>query len=148
MKIFIDADGCPVVKIALEIAKLFSLKTIIVADTSHNFDNYNANQIITVSKGSDSADFRIVNMINENDIVITQDYGLAAMCLAKKANVINQNGLIYTEDNIDMLLGQRHIGKKIRNSGGRMKGPSKRTRQQDINFETNLKQVIKNALEK
>ncbi len=148
MKIFIDADGCPVVKNTLKLSKLFSIETIIVADTAHNFDSYDADQIITVSKGSDSADFRIVNMISKNDIVITQDYGLAAMCLAKKANVINQNGLIYTEDNIDTLLVQRHIGKKIRNSGGRMKGPSKRTHQQDITFETNLKQVIKNALEK
>ena len=141
MKILIDADGCPVVKISVEIAEQYSIPAIIICDTSHEiFSDYA--EIITVGKGADSADFKLVNMTGENDIVVTQDYGLAAMCLAKKAHVLSQNGLIYTADNIDSLLLSRHTAKKIRNAGGRLKGNPKRTKQQDKDFETALISII------
>lgn len=80
----------------------------------------------TVSKGADSADFALVNMVQHSDIVITQDYGLAAMCLARNDVPISQNGIIFSDDNIDALLFARHTAKKVRNSGGRIKGASKR----------------------
>ena len=141
MKILIDADGCPVVRIAIDIAKKNNIPVTLICDTAHEFSDDYA-QVIIVDKGADSADFRLANLANANDIVITQDYGLAAMCLSKRAVVINQNGLIYTNDNIDSLLLSRHIAKKIRNSGGRLKGPSKRTRQQDREFEKCLISLI------
>ena len=137
MKILIDADGCPVVKSAVSIAKKHGIPITIVCDTSHEFSSDYA-QIVNGDKGADSADFKLVNMAEYGDIVITQDYGLAAMCLAKSAKVLNQNGMIYTNDNIDALLLSRHTAKKIRNSGGRLKGPSKRTKQQDKDFESAL----------
>ena len=120
--IVIDADGCPVMNLTLDIAQRFGVKCCVVADTSHSFDFSDKAEIITVSKGADSADFRIVNLIKNGDIVITQDYGLAAMCLAKTDCVLNQNGLIYSQNNIDSLLAQRHISKKIRRAGGQNKG--------------------------
>lgn len=137
MKILIDADGCPVTKIALSLAKEREIPVVIVCDTAHEFNDSYA-EIIVVDKGADSADFKLVNLANSGDVVITQDYGLAAMCLSKCANVLNQNGLVYTSDNIDSLLLSRHTAKKIRNSGGRLKGPSKRTKQQDEDFKKAL----------
>ena len=105
---------------------------------SHEFSCKYAN-VITVGKGQRAgADFKLVNMTKNNDIVITQDYGLAAMCLAKKCKVIDQNGMIYSDSNIDALLLSRHTAKKIRNAGGRIKGNPKRTKQQDIDFEKAL----------
>ena len=141
--IVIDADGCPVVNLTLDIAQRFGVKCCVVADTSHSFDFGDKAEIITVSKGADSADFRIVNLIKSGDIVITQDYGLAAMCLAKTDCVLNQNGLIYSQNNIDSLLAQRHISKKIRRAGGRTKGPAKRTDEQDEKFSKALISILK-----
>lgn len=141
MRILIDADGCPVVRIAVDCAKHHGLEAIIVCDCAHQFDIPGV-QTITVTKGADSADFRIVNLISAGDIAITQDYGLAAMCLARKAKVLNQNGLVYDDSNIDSLLFARHTARKIRNSGGRLKGPSKRTKEQDQAFLQALETLI------
>lgn len=140
-KIIIDADGCPVVRIAAGVAKELSVRCVIVCDNAHYFD-IDGTETVVVSQGADSADFYIVNHIGRGDIVITQDYGLAAMCLAKNAAVINQDGRIYTDANIDGLLAKRAVGKKLRRAGGRTKGPPKRTKEQDARFENTLRQLL------
>lgn len=141
MRIFIDADGCPVVDIAVRTGKKYCIECTVICDTSHSIQRNDAETII-VDKGADSADFRLVNLISEGDIAITQDYGLAAMCLSKKAIVLNQDGRQYTKDNISGLLEFRAVSSKIRRSGGRTKGLSKRTIQQDRDFEKALTEMI------
>ena len=91
-------------------------------------------QTLYVEKGSDSADLRIANLAGKGDIVLTQDYGLAALALARGAKALNQNGLIFTADNIDALLLSRHTAARIRRGGGRLKGPPKRTPDMDDAF--------------
>lgn len=142
MKIFIDGDGCPVIDITIKVAKENKIECILITDTSHIFYKYDI-EVVTVSKGADSVDFTLVNMIGNGDVVVTQDYGLAAMCLARKAIAINQNGKVYTNENIDSLLFTRHLSKKIRMSGGRLKGPSKREKENDEIFERELRKLIK-----
>lgn len=142
MKILIDADGCPVVDLTVRIAAKNGIECTILCDTSHEFKRDGAETIV-VEKGADSVDFKIVNLVGEGDIVVTQDYGLAAMCLARKAVPLSQNGMVYTDKNIDQLLFTRYVSKKIRNAGGRMKGPSKRTPEQDKAFEAALEKLIK-----
>ena len=141
MTLFIDADGCPVVDISLKAAKEAGIDCVIVCDTAHEYVKPGA-RTITVSKGNDSVDFALVNMVNEGDIVVTQDYGLAAMCMARGAVPIHQDGMLYTDGNIDALLLQRHTAKKIRMSGGRLKGPPKRAPEQDAAFEKVLYELI------
>lgn len=141
MKIFIDADGCPVVDIAVRIAKKYGLECTIICDTSHSIQRECA-KTITVDKGTDSVDFRLVNLVSAGDIAITQDYGLAAMCLSKRAILLNQDGKQYTEDNISGLLEFRAVFAKIRRSGGRTKGLPKWTAQQDKDFEKTLIEMI------
>ena len=141
MTIFIDADGCPVVDITVRLAKQARVDCIIICDTSHVFEKDGA-KTITVPKGNDSVDFALVNMVQKGDIVITQDYGLAAMCLARQATPISQDGMIYNDSNIDSLLMHRHTAKKIRMSGGRLKGPAKRTQEQNVAFEDKLKELL------
>ena len=141
MRIIIDADGCPVVRSAVSIAEKHGTEVVIVCDCAHIFDIPGV-ETVTVTRGTDSTDFRIVNMIRAGDIVITQDYGLAAMCLARSAFVINQNGLEYTDGNIDSMLLARHTARKIRSAGGRLKGPSKRTAEQDKAFEDGLNALL------
>ncbi|MBP3938908.1 MAG: YaiI/YqxD family protein [Clostridia bacterium] len=141
MKIFIDADGCPVVDITVRIAKANSIGCFIICDTAHEFRKDGAETIV-VEKGADSVDFRLVNLVSQGDIVVTQDYGLAAMCLARKAVPLSQNGLVFNDKNIEELLFSRYVSKKIRNAGGRLKGPSKRTAEQDKRFEETLLKLI------
>lgn len=145
MKILIDADGCPVVDIAINLGKKYNIKTVIMCDTSHIINKVGV-ETVTLSKGSDSVDFALVNKVSKDDIIITQDYGLAAMVLSKGGYPINQNGLIYSNENIDQLLFTRHLSKKIRNSGQRTKGPKKRTKDDDIKFKEGLIYLIEKIM--
>ena len=141
LKILIDADGCPVVDVTIDIARENGLECLILCDTSHVFEREWARTIM-VSKGADSVDFKLVNLLSPGDIVVTQDYGLAAMCLARGALPLSQNGMLYHNGNIDGLLMARHEAKKIRNAGGRLKGNSKRTKEQDVAFAEMLKKLL------
>ena len=143
MKIYIDADGCPVVNITVRLAEKYGVECVILCDTAHRIEREDV-QTIVVEKGADSVDFRLVNMLSKGDIAITQDYGLAAMCLGRAALAINQDGKQYTADNISGLLEFRAINKKIRRSGGRTKGMPKRTHLQDEQFEASLEGLLKN----
>jgi len=145
MTVFIDADGCPVVDITVKLSKQTCVDCVIVCDSSHVFEKPGA-KTITVSKGADSVDFALVNMNGTGDIVISQDFGLAAMCLARGAVPVSQDGMVYTGDNINGLLMQRFTAKKIRMSGGRLKGPSKRTAEQDAAFEKTLRGLLEDKV--
>lgn len=141
MELFIDADGCPVVDIALRLAKQYGAACTLLCDTAHVLDRPGA-RTITVSKGADSVDFALVNLVRPGDLVVTQDYGLAAMCLSRRAVPIHQDGMVYTNENIDSLLFFRAAAKKIRNAGGRLKGPSRRTKDQDRAFASTLARLL------
>ena len=141
MRILIDADGCPVVDAAIRLAGRYGRECLILCDTSHVFRKEGA-KTLTFSKGADSVDFALVNLLQPGDVVVTQDYGLAAMCLARGALPLNQDGMAYTADNIDGLLLARHTAKKIRSSGGRLKGPSKRRPEQDEDFAAGLSAIL------
>jgi len=144
MKIFIDADGCPVVNETVSLCREFNRECIIICDTSHRIEKDGA-QTIIVEKGADSTDFKLVNLLSKGDVAVTQDYAIAAMGLSKGARIINQNGLEYTDSNIDSLLMSRFIAKKVRNAGGRLKGPSKRTKEQTENFVEKLREILEEA---
>ena len=135
MRVLIDADGCPVVDIAVTICRKTATQCMILCDTAHCIE-YEGVQTLVFDQGADSVDFALVNLVQEDDIVITQDYGLASMCLAKKARVIHQDGYEYTQENIEALLTVRHVSAKIRRSGGRLRGPKKRRPEQNHAFAT------------
>ena len=141
MKVLIDADACPVTGIAVNLCRKHSVPCILLCDTAHTIYKDGVETLV-FDKGSDSVDFALVNRTAPGDIVITQDYGLASMCLGRSVRVLHQDGWEYTLDNISGLMEQRHIAKKHRMSGGRMKGPSKRTKQQDAAFERALQQLL------
>lgn len=140
-RLLIDGDGCPVVGEAVELARRHGWSSLIFCDTAHQLALAGA-ETITVSKGRDSADFALVNRVTAGDVVVTQDYGLAAMCLAKGAVVLNQDGQDYTPENMDALLYTRYLNQKARRAGGRCKGPSKRRAAQTAQFCRRLAQVL------
>ena len=141
MTILIDADGCPVVDLTLQIAKRFGISVIILCDTAHQIEREGA-QTLVFDKGADSVDFALVNRVKPGDVVVTQDYGLASMCLAKCARVLNQNGLEYTADNIDALMLRRYENKKLLRARKHPKGSPKRTKEQDEAFVATLTDIL------
>ena len=141
MKVLIDADACPVVDIAVRLCKNHGVPCLLLCDTAHTMHRDGAETLV-FDKGSDSVDFALVNRTEHGDIVITQDYGLASMCLGRNVRILHQDGWEYTLDNISGLMEQRHASKKHRMAGGRTKGPTKRTKAQDIAFEKALQQML------
>lgn len=146
MRVLIDADACPVTEIALTLCRRYKIECILLCDTAHELHREGAATLV-FDKGSDSVDFALVNRVLPGDLVITQDYGLAAMCLARNARVLHQDGWEYTEYNIQALLFQRAESKKFRSSGGRLKGPAKRTGQQDQSFTRSLEAFLQNSVQ-
>ena len=125
MKILVDADACPVKEIIEKVAREYNIKVIMLIDSSHIlYSDYS--EIYTVGQGKDAVDIALINKTEQSDIVVTQDYGVAALALGKGAYAINNNGLIYTNDNIDRMLFERHISSRIRRGGGRISGFRKR----------------------
>lgn len=141
MRVLVDGDGCPVVPQTVELCKKMGIACVLLCDTSHSMEKYGVETVV-VSKGADSVDFALVNMLTAGDIVVTQDYGLAAMAMAKQAIPLSQEGFVYDETNIEALLLVRHTAKKIRNGGGRLKGNKKRTPEQDQAFVKTLKELL------
>ena len=143
MEVFIDADACPVVRIAERVAKKYNLKVNLFCDTNHILKSDYSN-IIIIGAGTDAVDIALINNCHKGDIVITQDYGVAALALGKGAFAIHQSGKIFTENNIDSLLMQRYVCKKQRMSSSKhhIKGPKKRTKEDDINFENSFENLI------
>ena len=141
MQILVDADACPVKQIIVKAAKRLTIPVTMFIDTSHALnDGYS--RIITVDKAADSVDFALMGLLTKEDVVVTQDYGLAAMTLGKGARVIHHSGMVYTNDNIEKLLMERHVGGKIRRAGGRTKGPAKRTKDDDAQFEAAFERLL------
>ena len=141
MQILVDADACPVKQIIVRLAKQHKIPVIMLIDTSHVLDD-GYSTVITVDKEADSVDFALMGLLSREDIVVTQDYGLAAMVIGKGAKAINQNGLVFTNDNMDKLLMERHINAKVRRGGGRTKGASKRTKEDDARFEAAFVKIL------
>ncbi len=146
MKILVDADACPVIKIIEAIAKERQIELVLVIDTSHILDS-NYAKVITVSKGADAVDFALINHTNQGDIVVTQDYGVAAMALGKKAYAIHQSGKWFTNENINQMLMERHIAKEARRKSSKhhVKGPRKRTSEDDTRFKESFSKLIDTA---
>ena len=142
--ILIDADGCPVVDLTVQTATKYKVPVLILCDTAHQVQRDGA-QTLTFDKGPDSVDFALVNRVHPGDLVITQDYGLARMCLARHARVLNQNGLEYTPENIEGLLFRRHENKKLLCAEKHPKGTPKRTKEQDITYRNALERILQSA---
>ena len=144
MKILVDADACPVVKIVEQVAKENDMQVILLCDTNHILTS-DYSEVKVIGAGADAVDFALVNQCTKGDIVVTQDYGVAAMILGKGAYGIHQSGKWYTNENIDQMLMERHMAKKARRASSKhhMKGPSKRTEEDDVRFKKSFEKLIK-----
>lgn len=147
MTVFIDADSCPVIKEAEAVCRKYKIFVTIMCDPSHIIKS-DYSKVITIDAGANAVDLALINSCKSGDIVITQDYGLATLALGKGCSCINQNGMLYTDSNIDILLSTRYISQKLRNSKTKhhIKGPPKRTKDNNKAFVVAFEKLIKSLL--
>lgn len=141
MRILVDADACPSINLITEIAISNNIDLYLYSDSTHNIINPYAT-VITLDKCSQSVDIVIVNDINEGDMLITQDFGLAALTLSKGALVVHPKGMIYTNNNIEQLIFERYLNNKRRKQKVRIKGPKKRSKDDDLNLINSIKSLL------
>ena len=143
MKILVDADACPVTRIVERVAHEYDIPVVLLCDTNHVLSS-DYSEVKVIGAGADAVDFALLNCCRSGDIVVTQDYGVAAMILGKGAYGIHQSGKWYTNENIDQMLMERHLAKKARMGKGKhyLKGPAKRTEEDDRRFEELLRKLI------
>lgn len=146
MKIFVDADACPVVDIVEDIATKYNIPVTLLCDTNHVLTS-NYSEVIVVGAGADAVDYKLISICHRGDIVVTQDYGVAAMALGKGAFAIHQSGKWYTNENIDQMLMERHLNKKARRASSRnhIKGPRKRKEEDDQRFAESFEKLLRKA---
>ena len=146
MTVYIDADACPVTRIAESIARKYRIPVMLLCDTNHVIiSDYST--VRTIGAGPDAVDLALINLCRKGDVVITQDYGVAALALGKGARAIHQSGKWYTDDNIDALLMERHLAKKARSSGKHhLKGPAKRTEADDARFAESFERLLQEMM--
>ena len=149
MQIFVDADACPVVAIIEKIAKDNSVPVMLLCDTNHVLSS-TYSKVVVVGAGADAVDYKLISICHKGDIVVSQDYGVAAMALGKGAYAIHQSGKWYTDDNIDQMLMERHLSKKARRSSHKnhIKGPKKRTEEDDVRFAQSFEKMLMMVQEK
>ena len=143
MQTFVDADACPVVDIVETIAQKYNIHTTLLCDTNHVlYSDYS--EVIVVGAGADAVDYKLISICHKGDIVVSQDYGVAAMALGKGAYAIHQSGKWYTNDNIDRMLMQRHITKcaKRASSKNHINGPKKRSNEDNIHFAESFEKLV------
>ena len=143
MQIFVDADACPVVRIVEEVAKKYGIVVTLLCDTNHILSS-DYSKVIVVGAGADAVDYKLISICHKGDIVVSQDYGVAAMALGKGAYAIHQSGKWYTNDNIDQMLMERHLNKKARRGSHKnyLKGPKKRTEEDDKRFAQSFEKLV------
>lgn len=147
MHIYVDADACPVVGIVEKIAKENEISCTLLCDTNHILRSEYA-EVKIIGAGADAVDYALINLCRKGDIVVSQDYGVAAMALGKGAYAIHQSGKWYTNENIDQMLMERHMAKKARMSKRQkthLKGPSKRTEEDDKRFADAFRRLVEKA---
>lgn len=148
MKILVDADACPVTRLVEQVAQREKIECILLCDTNHVLHS-EYSEVKIIGAGPDAVDFALLNLCKKGDVVVTQDYGVAAMILGKGAYGIHQSGKWYTNQNIDQLLMERHLAKKARMGKGRhhLKGPAKRREEDDESFLASFERLIKKVKE-
>ena len=149
MQIYVDADACPVVDIVEKIAKKYQISVTLLCDTNHILTS-GYSEVVVVGAGADAVDYKLISLCRRGDIVVTQDYGVAAMTLGKSAYAIHQSGKWYTDDNIDQMLMERHLNKKARRSSNKnhFKGTKKRTEEDDVRFAQSFEKLLLMAQER
>lgn len=148
MRVFVDADACPVIGIIERLATKYDVPVTLLCDTNHVLVS-DYSEVKVIGAGADAVDYALIGLCGKGDIVVSQDYGVAAMALGKGTYAIHQSGKWYTNENIDQMLMERHLAKKARRATKKnhLKGPKKRSTQDDERFAESFEKMIRKAQE-
>jgi uncharacterized protein YaiI (UPF0178 family) len=141
MKILVDADACPksVLDICKKVAHKHAIPVWTVASFNHSIES---DHHVAVGDAFQETDIKLMNLAEPGDVVVTQDWGLAAIVLGKGAKSLSPSGREFRSDRIEFLLEEREVKAKLRRSGKRTKGPKKRTLEDDRRFEISLERIL------
>ncbi|WP_018661453.1 YaiI/YqxD family protein [Heyndrickxia acidiproducens] len=142
--VFVDADACPVKEEAAKVAKQFGAASIFVASYTNRMADPVEGRWIYVDPHKESADLYIMNHVEKNDIVVTQDIGLASLVLPKKAYAVSPRGSKYNETSINTALDFRYLAAKERRRGNYGKGPKRFTAEDRERFKLSLAEILSN----
>ncbi|MFC2947462.1 YaiI/YqxD family protein [Virgibacillus sediminis] len=144
MKIYVDADASPVKQTVIHAGRQTNIPVVLVQSFAHysKSDELEGVETIYVDTGAEAADYKIMKLARKGDIIVTQDYGLASLGLAKGCSVLHHKGFAYTSDNIDLLLETRYASAMARKSGKRTKGPKAFSSEDRQKFEKLLMETI------
>ncbi|WP_129596801.1 YaiI/YqxD family protein [Anaerophilus nitritogenes] len=146
MTIYVDGDACCVKEYIIDHSKKYPIKVVIVISICHVSNHQKDVEYIIVDNENQSVDMMIMNKVQRNDVVITDDYGLASLLLGKQVLCLSTRGFIYTQENIEDLLIRRYINMKRMRGGNKVKGPSKRSKEDDITFINNFNKILQKSL--
>ncbi len=142
MRVFVDADSCPVLRDILDAAARYGVGVVIVSDGAHEFASGEGVETLTVDAGKEAADIAMANGASAGDLVVTQDYGAAGLALARGARAISHRGEEFTRESLPGLLMRRHVSAKVRRSGGRTRGPREFATEDRLRFRKRLRAVL------
>ncbi len=142
VRVLIDGDACPAKGEICKICIKYDLEALLFISIAHWSYNKLQAKYIIVDSNYQEVDIKIINEVKKDDIVITNDYGLAALVLKKGAYVLSNYGRIFTEERINYLLSRRHFNAKMRRQGEYLSGPSKYSREDRDRFKSNLISLI------
>ncbi|MFC4103956.1 YaiI/YqxD family protein [Paenibacillus xanthanilyticus] len=140
--IVVDADACPVKREIVQVARTLAVEVLMIASFDHRLEAEPGVRVVQVDRSDQSVDLYIANHVGKGDIVITQDFGLAVVVLAKGATALSPRGQEYDERNIDFLMERRHELAKRRRSGGKTRGPKAMTDEDRYRFQQKLTKVL------
>ncbi|NQX44553.1 YaiI/YqxD family protein [Paenibacillus tritici] len=142
-KIVVDGDACPVKTEIIAVARSFGLPVLMVSSYDHVLRAEEGVTVVQVDRGADSADLYIANHIAAGDVVITQDYGLAALALGKRCKVLSNRGQEYEDSKMDFMLEGRHARAVERRRGHYSKGPKAITAEEKTFFQHKLTKLLR-----
>ncbi len=147
LQIVVDGDACPVKSEIAEVARIFQVPVLLVASYDHFMREQAGVTVVQVDRSDQSADLYIANHIHHGDVVVTQDYGLAALALSKSCHVISFRGMYYSDEDIEQMLDRRHHQAKARRNGKHSKGPKPITSEDKTFFQQKLTKLLQNLQE-
>lgn len=142
VKVIVDADACPSKDIIFRVSRECGARVVLVSSLAHVMTAPPDVEIRQTDSTPQAVDLVVANMARPGDVVVTQDWGLAAVCLGRGAAALAPTGQIYDPDNMGFMLEIRHDLARFRRGGGRQKGPRPRTTEDDIRLEAGLRRLL------
>jgi uncharacterized protein len=146
IKIYIDADGCPVKNEVYRVALRYQLKVYVVSNSKIRIPEDELFEMVVVKEGFNAADDWIVEHANENDIGVSSDIPLAARCLEKGARMIDPKGRVFTDDSIGGALANRDLMAHLRELQEITGGPAPFEKRDRSRFLERLDSVVQASL--